>query len=185
MLCYTSYISLPRYFYLMHNGESEGDEAEWWSRDILQSDTFCDFLLEGWSTAWFIFYNQRHFVIFSMTMFILWKVEYSFISILQLGTFSNANVSSLKGGVERTPPTLVISMTWALALSYLLCRFEILLYINIVWHLLLLFFTWTLFDILNFFFYISFHSSGTPWTFKQGEPTSTATLTISPSVWSF
>ena len=50
--------------------------------------------------------------------------------------------------------------------------------------------TWTSFlyilhEYMNFFFYISFHSSGIPWTFKLGEPTSTATLTTSPFVWSF
>ena len=111
MLCYASYISLPRYFYLMHNGESEGDEAEWWNRDILQSETLCNFLYVNVSSS----IEEAGIYIFSSKTFC---------------NFPNVNVSSLKGGVGQILGTLVTSMTWVLALSYLLWRFEILFYMN-------------------------------------------------------
>ena len=132
MLCYASYISLPRYFYLMHNGESEGDEAEWWNRDILQSETLCNFLYVNVSSS----IEEAGIYIFSSKTFC---------------NFPNVNVSSLKGGVGQILGTLVTSMTWVLALSYLLWRFEILFYMN-TWTSFYTFFTWV-HELLFFIFY--------------------------------
>ena len=126
--------------------------------------------LSWWGTVSFLFYKQGHFAIFSISIF--------------FERWSRADSSNAGDIYDMGSRTVILALQvrdLVLHQYYLTSLHpDIIFYINIIWHPLL-----TLFDILYFFFYISFHSSGTPWTFKQGEPTSTATLTISPCVWSF
>ena len=117
-----------------------------------------------------IFYNQRHFVIFSMSMYLSWWGTVSFLfykqghfAIFSISIFferwSRADSSNAGDIYDMGSRTVILALQvrdLVLHQYYLTSLHpDIIFYINIIWHPLL-----TLFDILYFFFTFLFTARG-------------------------